>query len=121
MNSASGDAISRIYNTSWREGPSTCPRISSEIVWNAFYLHALLLRHTKSGALLTVPHLGLQADRFTSALVQRNMAMAGTGQPHWAHGCDGCEKVAQDPETGPCKYHISCTIYLVTNIALCSM
>ncbi|KAH9853344.1 hypothetical protein C2E23DRAFT_728888 [Lenzites betulinus] len=89
---ASADAVARIYNTSQSEDALQTP-LTSENVWNAFYLHSLLLDKSRHGKHLIVPHHGVQAIRFNSVLAERNLSMAGTGQPHWAHACDVCEKI----------------------------
>ena len=91
--SASGDACAKIYNLSLPETVGERPSITSEIVWNSFYLHALLLHHTRRASQLKVPHSGEQADRLTAALNARNEQMVGVGQPEWAHACDDCEKI----------------------------
>ena len=67
--------------------------MSSEIVWNAFYLHALLLHHCRRKSTLELPHGGAQSVRFSDALKARNNTMVGIGQPQWAHACDDCEKM----------------------------
>lgn len=94
--SASADAVARIYNTSLSAVGSQSPRLSSEIVWSTFYLHALLRYKTKVGEVLTVPHRGLQSRRFDAALAERNLTMVGTGQPHWSHACNACEKIVSE-------------------------
>ena len=91
--SASGDACAKIYNLSLPETVGEHPSITSEIVWNSFYLHALLLHHTRHASQLKVPHSGEQADQLTAALNARNEQMVGVGQPEWAHACDNCEKI----------------------------
>ena len=67
--------------------------MSSDIVWNAFYLHALLLYKQGHKDKLVIPHHGQHSDRLTEALAERNLAMVGTGQPQWAHSCDVCERL----------------------------
>lgn len=77
--------------------------LTSEIVWNAFYLHALLRYQNRMSSTLPpedacatghleLPHHGDNRDRFTAALNRRNQAIAGTGLAQWAHACDDCEK-----------------------------
>lgn len=39
---------------------------------------------------LHVPHTGLQRDRFTEAMRERNMRIANRGQPELAHACVVC-------------------------------
>ncbi|KAI0712635.1 hypothetical protein C8Q76DRAFT_621583 [Earliella scabrosa] len=89
---ASGDTIARMYNLGVSQDPDR-QELTADIVWNAFYLHALLMHHSRLGLQLNVPHRTKQAERFTQALVSRNEYMVGTRQPHWAHACDDCEKI----------------------------
>ncbi|KAI0684068.1 hypothetical protein C8T65DRAFT_594255, partial [Cerioporus squamosus] len=67
--------------------------LDSDHVWSAFYLHALMLDSARRSEALCLPHRGKQSERFRGALALRNVRMAGTGQLHWAHACDVCEKV----------------------------
>lgn len=92
FHSASGDAIARTYNLALAD-PDPITPLTSEIVWNAFYLHALLCDKERGEEHLHVPHRGSQNERLNQALAERNLRMAGTGQPQWAHACDDCEKV----------------------------
>lgn len=97
--SASGDAVARIYNLSLagKMGSSTSP-ISSEVVWDSFWLYGLLLSAERYGEALAVPHGGNHTDRWAESLAARNQRMAGTGQPLWAHACDECEKLIYSDE-----------------------
>ena len=81
-----------MYNLSVSADPDA-KSLTGELVWNAFYLHALLAHHHRRGQQLRVPHRGVHAGRFTGALDARNSLMAGVGQPMWAHACDECEKL----------------------------
>ena len=92
--SASGDAISRTYNLALTDPDPKNP-LTSDVVWSAFYLHALLRDKEQRQEQLQVPHRGHQSQRFNQALAERNARMAGTGQPQWAHACDDCEKVVR--------------------------
>ncbi|PBL01432.1 hypothetical protein ARMGADRAFT_1043343 [Armillaria gallica] len=64
--------------------------MTGEMVYDAFFLHGLLLDHFNGHSRLSVPHRGLQRDRLTAALEERNIRMVGTGQEHWAHRCKIC-------------------------------
>ncbi|KAI0703114.1 hypothetical protein C8Q76DRAFT_632028 [Earliella scabrosa] len=86
--------------------------LTTDIVWNAFYLHALLLDSVRRGIPLFVPHGGKHTNRFNAALDARNGRMVGTGQPHWAHACDECEKII--PRAGPDKRLSACVMDGVT-------
>ncbi|KAI0740570.1 hypothetical protein C8Q76DRAFT_608605 [Earliella scabrosa] len=98
---ASGETVARMYNL----GVSTDPdahNLTGDLVWNAFYVHSLLLNCHRRGEQLDVPHRCHQADRFLDAINSRNDDMVGTGQPLWAHACDDCEKLYPPPESeGP--------------------
>ena len=76
--------------------------MTSEIVWNAFYIHALLLHHSRDDSRLHLPHRTEQAERIAAALEARNEHMVGIGQAEWAHACDDCEKIREvnDPAGG---------------------
>ena len=107
--SASGDACAKIYNLSQSTTPADTPRMSSDIVWNAFYVQALLVHHHRRNSILDLPHGDHQTERFTAALDARNKEMVGIGQPHWAHACDECEKsVVIDTEQGPMSGMFHC-------------
>ncbi|KAF8579378.1 hypothetical protein K439DRAFT_1620562 [Ramaria rubella] len=85
---ASAQSISRVYNMALKtpedsqENASTFLKKSmdGELVLDAFFLHALLRDNMKRGACLSVPHHGGHNDRFTDALNERNLRMAGTGE-----------------------------------------
>lgn len=62
-----------------------------EMVWNAFFLYALLLDHHGREDILRIPHhAATQADRLRPALEARSNRMVGPGQEHWSHACDKC-------------------------------
>ncbi len=69
--------------------------LTSEHVWNAFYIHALMLDVQRRQVPLQFPHHGPQAERFRDVMAARNIRMAGTGQPQWAHTCDECERIVR--------------------------
>ena len=112
--SASGDACAKIYNLSQSTTPVDTPRMSSDIVWNVFYVQALLIHHHRRNSILELPHGDHQTERFTAALDARNKEMVGIGQPHWAHACDECEKsVVIDTEQGPMSGMFHCPRVLI--------
>ena len=84
--------MARIYNLSLSDIPDARP-LAVDTVWNAFYIHALLLNSVRTAQSLIVPHHGSHTSRLMAALEKRNADMANTGQPQWAHACDMCEKV----------------------------
>ena len=97
--SASGEAVARIYNLSLSPSSGDAHALTTETVWNAFWLYALLKHHDATGETFTLPHAGDHQGRFTSALDARNAMMVGTGQPLWSHACDDCEKLLFEPPT----------------------
>ncbi|TFK82519.1 hypothetical protein K466DRAFT_500174 [Polyporus arcularius HHB13444] len=98
MCSASGDTVARIYNRGISKLPDG-PLLTSDNVWNAFYIHALMSDCQRRGFELQLPHHGTQSQRMQDVMAVRNIRMAGTGQPHWAHTCDECERII--PSSGP--------------------
>ena len=91
--SASGETVARVYNESVATLTDTSLPLTGDVVWHAFYLHALLLDCHRHGSQLRVPHHGSHSQRYQAVLDKRNQKMAGTGQPMWAHACDECEKI----------------------------
>jgi hypothetical protein len=90
----------RIYNTSLSNEnvnaavPIAFPtrlELDTRDVWNAFFLHSLLLDHMEQDMVLEVQHNALsQAERLKPLLQARNLRMVGPGQEHWNHACDMC-------------------------------
>ncbi|KZV90926.1 hypothetical protein EXIGLDRAFT_592899, partial [Exidia glandulosa HHB12029] len=93
---ASSEAIARIYNRSLTQELSET-KLRGALVLEAFFLHALLRFYSQRQGSLTVPHHGKKEHRLDAALHFRNSAMAGTGQPQWAHACNSCMKLKRDP------------------------
>ncbi|KAF7975171.1 hypothetical protein HWV62_10361 [Athelia sp. TMB] len=60
-------------------------------VWNAFFLHSLLLDHAEHETILQLDHNApSHLKRLEPALRARNLRMKGTGQEEWNHACDSC-------------------------------
>ncbi|KAI0708330.1 hypothetical protein C8Q76DRAFT_627155 [Earliella scabrosa] len=89
---ASGETVARIYNMGLSDIPDARP-LTVDTVWNAFYLHSLLLHSVRTSQRLILPHAGSHSERFMMALEARNTFIVGEGQPLWAHACDLCEKI----------------------------
>ena len=89
--------MARIYNLSLSPSFSDSHALTTETVWNAFWLYTLLKHHNARGETLTLPHVEDHQDRFTLALDARNAIMVGTGKPLWSHACDSCEKLLFEP------------------------
>ena len=67
--SASGDACARVYNLN-QHADYEFPELTSEVVWNAFYLHALLAYFDRMSSTLPpesrhleLPHRGNNRNR----------------------------------------------------------
>lgn len=93
--STSGENIAEIFNSCISQ-PGDIPPLTSEVVWDAFFLHSLLRDAQRRNYGLALPHHGRIETRFDQALHERNVIMAGTGQPNWAHACDDCMKIKID-------------------------
>lgn len=73
--------------------------MSTEHVWDSFYLYCLLQDHIQSGTVLEVRHdAPSHAERLRPALEARNRRMAGPGQEEWNHACNLCCWVYQDED-----------------------
>ena len=57
-----------------------------------------------------VPNSGSQSDRFSGALLERNLRIAGTGQEMWAHACNLCRKDTDDGR----KTHVYMPLLMVS-------
>jgi hypothetical protein len=91
----------RLYNLSlsdtvplgdWAFGFS----VTTEQVWDAFVILALLEDHQSRSKTLVVPHIGAQKDCFTDALRAQNLRFRLHGQPELWHYCKKCLRVYQD-------------------------
>ncbi|KAH6879337.1 hypothetical protein BKA70DRAFT_1475132 [Coprinopsis sp. MPI-PUGE-AT-0042] len=96
-----------IYNSSMADGPrklchpdSWCPeqfRLSTEQVWHAFYMNALLRDAADRAEPLVMLNVRTHEDRLKAAMVARNTRIAQYGQPERMHACRKCEVI--DPKT----------------------
>ncbi|KDR69492.1 hypothetical protein GALMADRAFT_77432, partial [Galerina marginata CBS 339.88] len=78
-------------------------------VWNAFYLHSLILDHLESGSTLQLRHHAVsQARRLQPGLHIRNARTAGPGQEAWNHACNRCCYVYEG-ESGQ-QYQVSSVV-----------
>jgi hypothetical protein len=68
------------------------PSLSSEQVFRAFSLNALLRESAEEGAALVLPDLGDNHDRLKVAMEIRNKKMIHKGQKERMHACSRCEK-----------------------------
>ncbi|KAF8802114.1 hypothetical protein BYT27DRAFT_7226507 [Phlegmacium glaucopus] len=70
--------------------------VTTEQVWDAFVILALLEDHQSQLKTLAVPHTGAQKDRFTNVLHARNLRFRLYGQLELRHFCNKCLRVYQD-------------------------
>lgn len=97
--STSSENIAKIFNTCMQKqdlSPDRPEPLTAEAVLDTFFLYALLRDSRLRGYQLTSAHHGLVDRRFDQALHNRNVILAGTGQPLWSHACSGCAKVKED-------------------------
>ena len=66
------------------------PTLTSTLVWDAFFLFALLLDRIELGMSLVLSNQGDQTSRLDPALRERNQSMAGVGRENWNHVCNKC-------------------------------
>ncbi|KAI0051230.1 hypothetical protein FA95DRAFT_1485797 [Auriscalpium vulgare] len=72
--------------------------LTTEQVWDAFVILALLRDHERRGELLHIPHTGDQRDRFMAAMEHRNTRIVKEGQPELRHYCDRCIRFYEGPD-----------------------
>jgi hypothetical protein len=86
------------FPTSWSHNID----MTTETVWDAFFLNALLLDCMEHSISLQLPHNAHDhSTRLREALVRRNEMMVGPGQELWNHACDLC---CETDENGTRKY-----------------
>jgi hypothetical protein len=64
----------------------------SEHVYNGFLILSLLEDHTLQGKILSVPHGGLDKDRYKAVMQARNIRMRLYSQPELQHYCTKCTR-----------------------------
>ncbi|KDQ55343.1 hypothetical protein JAAARDRAFT_133990, partial [Jaapia argillacea MUCL 33604] len=64
--------------------------LDGDLVWDAFFLHALVCESTEQGSKLWLSNQGSHSNHIENALHDHNAAMAGPGQEQWNHACDLC-------------------------------
>ncbi|KAH8797228.1 hypothetical protein DL96DRAFT_1825368 [Flagelloscypha sp. PMI_526] len=65
-------------------------RMTTDNVWNAFFILALLEDHQLRDSVLIVPNEGSQPLRFQEAIAERNYRIRTHGQVEKSHFCDKC-------------------------------
>jgi hypothetical protein len=71
-------------------------KLRTEHVWDAFVILSLLRDCEGRLHQLEVPHTGLQKDRFTTAMRQRNSRFVRDGQPEIDHWCRKCTRIYRE-------------------------
>ncbi|KAJ2915278.1 hypothetical protein MD484_g5125, partial [Candolleomyces efflorescens] len=74
----------------WRFKAST---LDGEEVSDAFLIISLLEDCNRRNTVLSVPHGGLQSQRFIKAIQERNLRMRLYGLPQVDHACDKCVRI----------------------------
>ncbi|KAG2741488.1 hypothetical protein P692DRAFT_201726600 [Suillus brevipes Sb2] len=82
------------HNKPWQFQSS----LTTEEVWDAFVILALLDDHQRRGMQLRVPHMGDQKDRFSVAMRARTEQIIIHGQHELPHACYGCMRVFNSPD-----------------------
>lgn len=109
VNSVSATNCARLYNEAqarrdtlgydWQFKMS----VTTEEVWDAFIILALLDGHQDQGTRLCVSHGNNQSDRFTAAMQARNEKIITHGQEELPHACLGCMRLFMLPD-GTTRY-----------------
>jgi hypothetical protein len=71
-------------------------KLRTEHVWDAFVLITLLRDCEGRGRQLEVPHTGLQKNRFTTAMEERNLRIIQNGQDEIDHTCQTCTRTFEE-------------------------
>ena len=106
----------RMYNMDTEDSKSRFPDswdhsvdMTTESVWDAFFLNALLLDCKEHLVSLELPHNAHDHSvRLRVALVRRNERMVGPGQELWNHACELC---CETDEDGTREYPLECDTY----------
>src|SRR5258705_10835534 len=84
----SGRETCRLGDVGWQFGF----KLKTEHIWDAFVLLSLLRDREIHSRQLKLPHKGLQKDRLTEAMQERNLRIVTEGQDEIAHSCDKCTR-----------------------------
>jgi hypothetical protein len=71
--------------------------LTGEVVYDAFFLQALLLDCMRNKSILQLPNISASV-RLAEALQARNQQFQGPGRPYYNHACDLCCKRRVDGE-----------------------
>jgi len=70
--------------------------LPEDLIFDSFFLHAILRRLDRLNFDLVLPHHGDQRLRYNEALKLCNGLMEGTGQPAYHHACRKCLHIYSD-------------------------
>jgi hypothetical protein len=98
----SSQNCANIFNASTKQASNTVTSansldlsISSEQVFRAFVLHALLRDCSENKTSLVLPDVGDNDARLKSAMEIRNKRIMRDGQKEKMHGCNKCERFVE--------------------------
>jgi hypothetical protein len=102
----SASNASRVYRTTLSNPTYSQPsdwglsnNLTTNQVWDSFVILSLLEDGVRRGRLLSVSHMGDQADRFKPAMEERSRWIVLNGQPGAVrHVCDLCMRVFLQPD-----------------------
>ena len=81
--------------------------MSTETMWDAFFLYGLLVDALEHQEALELPHNSQdQSTWIEVALQHSNMQMVGPGQEYWNHACNKCCKISEDEKSGEHQLHL---------------
>jgi hypothetical protein len=101
MERTSATNCARLYNLCFKSESDSLEwpfsfLATTELVWDSFVLLSLLEDCQRRLATLILPHTGLQRDRFTVAIRERNIRFRLYGQPNIRHYCKKCVRFFDD-------------------------
>ncbi|KAK7676519.1 hypothetical protein QCA50_020537 [Cerrena zonata] len=82
-------------------------QINTEQVWDAFFVHGLLLDCSSRNTILILDVSVPQDQRLHFALETRNRHMVGPGQKYWNHACNLCCAEHKSPDGTPAALQAS--------------
>jgi hypothetical protein len=81
-------------------------------VWDAFFLHGLILDANRSNDRLTLPNNEVEhQDRYSAALQVRNLKYQGPMRDGWNHCCDTCSRTVARAEGNGKLFRLDQAIY----------
>jgi hypothetical protein len=102
--SVSATNCARLYNEAQSQDENVAHEwqfnltVTTEEVWDAFVILALLDDHQLRNTRLCVPHGNSQSARYTAAMRARNERIITEGQDELPHACYGCMRLFSMPD-----------------------